>query len=203
MLLLTSEDRGLRWWPVDGFDLTVPMARAEVHDVLVPADRVIAQGSDCDAVTSLASQIARIGGALLAVGGMQRVVADTTEYITSRSQFGKPIGAFQAVKHLAANMRHRLDTAEPAAYYAAWGFDNDAPDGYESAAVAYVAACDGYLEIAKTGLQLHGAIGYTWDRGIHLYLRRAQYLVSSAGSTRSACVELGRRARISGTATLG
>src|ERR1700722_4288693 len=92
-------------------------------------------------------------------------------------------------------MRRRLDTAEPAACFAAWTFDHDPAAVRDAALVAYVAAADGFLEVAKTGLQLHGAIGYTWDHGLHLYLRRAQQLAHSAGSTSDACIELGRRAR--------
>jgi hypothetical protein len=196
-VILDAHDGHVQWTALDGFDLTVPLARSEV-DVTLPADRIL-EGAD---VRATAWHVARVGCSLLAVGGMKRLLQETTVYLTEREQFGRPIGSFQAVKHHAADMRLRLDTAEPAAYYAAWGFDHDAPDRFESATVAYVTACAGYLEVAKTAIQLHGALGYTWDRGLHLYLRRAQCLTTAAGSTRDWCVQLGVQARTQGLESL-
>lgn len=192
--IVAADDAGVSWHENPGFDVTYPMAGAQLSKVRLGADRLVNTSSDGKAAEYIA-RAGRTAYALLAVGGMRRLLDQTVEYVQQREQFGRPISTFQAVKHHIANMRVRVDTSEPTAYYAAWSFDNHTGDGPEASATAYVASTDGFLNVAKTSIQLHGAIGYTWERGIHLYLRRAQHLVTSVGSTSCVCTELGRRAR--------
>ncbi len=132
--------------------------------------------------------------------GLARWCLDTAvEYAKVREQFGQKIGAFQAVKHLCAQM---LETAE-AVTSAAWDVASAAvgPDDEQWAFAADVAAVtcfDGAVEVAKTCIQVLGGIGFTFEHDAHLYLRRAVALRSLVGSTDEAARRLAARA-VAGT----
>ena len=106
-------------------------------------------------------------------------------YARTRSQFGRPIGAFQAVKHLCAGLLCRAEQAAAVAWDAARAAD-DGPDELPLAAAAAAAiALDAAVDNAKDCIQVLGGIGFTWEHDAHLYLRRAlalrQLLSGSAG----------------------
>ncbi|WP_105972130.1 acyl-CoA dehydrogenase family protein [Streptomyces geranii] len=109
-----------------------------------------------------------------ALGVMRRMLELTVEHTTSRVQFGQPIGAFQAVKHAAADMALLVHGAQAATHYAAMAADAGTDDAARAAcaAASYVSAGAG--EVAARALQLHGGIGFTWEHDLHLYLRRAR-----------------------------
>jgi 3-oxochol-4-en-24-oyl-CoA dehydrogenase len=94
------------------------------------------------------------------------------DYAKVREQFGKPIGAFQAVKHLCAEMLCRAESAAAAAWDAA-GAASEGDQHPLAAAVAAATALDAAVENAKDCIQILGGIGYTWEHDAHLYLRRA------------------------------
>lgn len=104
------------------------------------------------------------------VGGSAFILNATVEYLCVRTQFGRVIGSFQALKHRAADWKvlqeacHALTGAAFAAHGA------DAPDA--SGVKAYV--CDAYAAIAGDAVQLHGGIGFTWEHACHIYLKRAK-----------------------------
>ena len=106
--------------------------------------------------------------------GTARWLCETTiAYAKVRTQFGKPIGSFQAVQHKLANMRLALERASSAVYYAAMTIDADDADRHRAAHVAKAAAGEAVKLCAKDGIQIHGGIGYTWEHDLHLYIRRA------------------------------
>ncbi|WP_416968001.1 acyl-CoA dehydrogenase family protein [Streptomyces sp. 4F14] len=105
-----------------------------------------------------------------ALGAMERMLELTVEHTTTRVQFGRPVGAFQAVKHACADMALLVHGARAATYYAAMA-EGDA-ERAACAAASYVAA--GAPHVAGRALQLHGGIGFTWEHDLHLYLRRAR-----------------------------
>ncbi|MCI3277946.1 acyl-CoA dehydrogenase family protein [Streptomyces cylindrosporus] len=109
-----------------------------------------------------------------ALGVMERMLELTVEHTTSRVQFGRPIGTFQAVKHACADMALLVHGARAATAYAAMAVDADAEDAERAvcAAASYVAS--GAPETAARALQLHGGIGFTWEHDLHLHLRRAR-----------------------------
>ncbi|MGW3650119.1 acyl-CoA dehydrogenase family protein [Streptomyces sp. NPDC000878] len=109
-----------------------------------------------------------------ALGVMRRLLELTVEHTTTRVQFGQPIGAFQAVKHSAADMALLVHGAHAATHYAAMAADADTDDAARAAcaAASYVSAGAG--EVAARALQLHGGIGFTWEHDLHLFLRRAR-----------------------------
>jgi len=89
-------------------------------------------------------------------------------------QFGKPIGAFQALKHKMADMMVQVETARSATYYAACVADDDAAALPAASAMAKAAASDAYTFCAGQALQIFGGVGFTWEYDLHLYFKRAR-----------------------------
>ena len=108
------------------------------------------------------------------VGGAQRCLDMSVDYAKHRTQFGRPIGSFQAIKHKCADMLMKVESSRSAAYYTAWA----AAEGDEELPVlasmtkAYVS--DAYFHMAAENIEVHGGIGFTWEHDAHLYFRRAK-----------------------------
>jgi alkylation response protein AidB-like acyl-CoA dehydrogenase len=107
-------------------------------------------------------------------GGMQRTLELTVAYAKTRKQFGKPIGIFQAVQHLCADMYLETESSRSAVYYAAWALEENTPDASTSVSVAKMYASDAARNVGNRGIQVHGGMGFTWENDIHLYYRRAK-----------------------------
>jgi alkylation response protein AidB-like acyl-CoA dehydrogenase len=118
---------------------------------------------------------AQIGTAAQQCGLAQRMLEMTADYTKERKQFGVPIGSFQAVKHHLANARVALEFARPLVYRAAVTVDP------VHACMAKLKADEAALTAAKAALQCHGAIGYTTEYDLHLYMKRAWALSRSTG----------------------
>jgi alkylation response protein AidB-like acyl-CoA dehydrogenase len=120
--------------------------------------------------------------------GLSEAMLDATVgYALVREQFGRPIGSFQAVKHACADMLVKVRVARElvtAAVTAVAGDSSDASpvDGSAAASMAKAYACEAAVEVAGKAMQLHGGIGYTWESGIHRYLKRATLNRSLFGS---------------------
>ncbi|MDP1807829.1 MAG: acyl-CoA dehydrogenase family protein, partial [Acidimicrobiales bacterium] len=115
------------------------------------------------------------------VGAARHCLEMTVEYTASRVQFGRPIGSFQAVKHLCAEMLLDLESARAAALHAAAVAGGTLA---EAAAVAKVCCSEAYVRIAADSLHVHGGLGFTWDHDAHLYLRRARSSLHLFGDPR-------------------
>jgi alkylation response protein AidB-like acyl-CoA dehydrogenase len=125
----------------------------------------------------------------LQLGIAARTVELANDYAKEREQFGRPIGSFQAVKHLIADMLVRSEVARAAVYAAACAIDgrsDDDPD--RAAAVAKVVAGEAALVNAKTCIQVHGGIGYTWELDVQRYWKRASVLDTHFGN-RDECAQ--------------
>jgi alkylation response protein AidB-like acyl-CoA dehydrogenase len=133
-----------------------------------------------------AAELAFDRGALGAAGHLLGVSARMIEmgaaYAKERVQFGKPVGSYQAVKHLLANALVRLEFARPAVYRAAWSVANDVPERSRDVSMAKALASEAALGAAKASLQVHGAIGYTEEHDLHIWLKRARSVASSWGT---------------------
>ncbi len=103
-------------------------------------------------------------------------------FAKERQQFGRPIGAFQALKHLMADMFVRSELARGAVYAAGVTLDDPAVGSVErAAAAAKVTAGEAAIGNAKTCVQVHGGMGYTWEIDAHLLLKRAYVLEPAFG----------------------
>jgi alkylation response protein AidB-like acyl-CoA dehydrogenase len=107
-------------------------------------------------------------------GGAERVLEMAVEYAKVRVQFDRPIGSFQAIQHKCADMLLRVEGAKAATDYAAWAVANDTEDAPLAAATAKAYASEAYRSVAADAIQIHGAIGFTWEHDLHLFFRRAK-----------------------------
>ena len=133
------------------------------------------------AIARTADRAAVATGAEL-LGLADAMITMTADYAKDRQQFGRPIGSFQAVKHLLAGAQVLLEFARPVVYGAAWSLDDGEPDASRAASVAKAYASDAATEAARVALQVHGAIGYTWECDLHLFLKRTWALAEAWGS---------------------
>ena len=160
-----------------GLDATRRPAQVELHDLAVPASRLLT-GLDLARVQLLAGVVAAAEAAGLAGWALDTAVA----YAKTREQFGRPIGAFQAIKHKCADMLVRVEQARATAWDAARGLDEPAGPGPElAAAVAIAVAVDAAVDNAKECLQVLGGIGYSWEHDAHIVLKRALSLRALVG----------------------
>jgi alkylation response protein AidB-like acyl-CoA dehydrogenase len=134
---------------------------------------------------SLISQIldrAAILTAFEQVGGADRALEMGRDYALDRIAFGRPIGSFQAIKHMLADMYVSATLARSNCYYGAWALSTNAGELPEAAAAARISATQAFQHCAKNNIQVHGGMGFTWEFDCHLYYRRANATALSLGS---------------------
>jgi alkylation response protein AidB-like acyl-CoA dehydrogenase len=108
-----------------------------------------------------------------ACGGAQRVLELSVAYARTREQFGRPIGAQQAIQHRCADMLVRVEGARSATWRAAWCLDEGESAAHTAVSMAKAYASDAYLRVASDGIQIHGGLGFTWEQDLHLFFKRA------------------------------
>ncbi len=174
LFLVPRDTRGLRVALLPTMDQTRKLCEVSLTDAAVPADALL--GSRHRAWPALTRVVDRATVALCAemCGGAQRVLDMTTEYAKIRVAFGKPIGAYQGVKHKAADMLVEVENAKSLTYYAAWAVDENVPEASLAASMAKAYVSDAFRKVSGNGIQLHGGIGFTWEHDLHLYFKRAK-----------------------------
>jgi alkylation response protein AidB-like acyl-CoA dehydrogenase len=171
--------------------------------ILVAADGTVSDGTAGDQVESVdpsrklfevstsgegqAADVARayefgvLATAAQLVGAGQALLDMSVEYAKQRSQFGKVIGTYQAIKHKLADVHIALELARPLVYGAALSVADQSADTARDVSAAKVAASDAALLAARSALQTHGAIGFTQEHDMSLSLLRVQALRSAWG----------------------
>lgn len=126
-------------------------------------------------------------------GGCEWLLQTTAEYARVRTQFDRPIGFFQAVKHPIVNMMIATDEARSLTYNAACAYDTDKDNAHRCAYLAKSSASDTAAFCANRGTQLHGGIGFTWEHDVQIYHKRqihSQHLFGDGVWNRQKCAEL-------------
>jgi alkylation response protein AidB-like acyl-CoA dehydrogenase len=176
--LIPAGHEGIEVAPGRPVDFSRSLARIRLTSAVIAPDDILT-GLTTAAVRDLAATLFCAEAA--AVAGFCSGTA--AAYAQTRHQFGRPIGSFQAVKHLCAGMLCRAESASAAAWDAARAAD-EAPDEYPLAAAAAAAlALDAAVDNAKDCIQVLGGIGFTWEHDAHLYLRRALALRQLLGGS--------------------
>ncbi|MEM9203807.1 MAG: acyl-CoA dehydrogenase family protein [Actinomycetota bacterium] len=129
-----------------------------------------------------------LGTAAQAIGIARRLLDATVAYVAERHQFGKPVGSYQAVKHQLADVKIAVDFATPLVYRAAWTVahpeDHDMLARARDVSMAKAQASDAVDLAARKALQCHGAIGYTFEYDLQLWLKRGWALAAAYGDAR-------------------
>jgi alkylation response protein AidB-like acyl-CoA dehydrogenase len=140
-----------------------------------PATRIAAGGAG-RALQARALDRGALACAAQLLGAADRLISMAVAYAKQREQFGVPIGSFQAVKHQLANALVKLEYARPLVYRAAWSVAHGAADRSVHVSMAKLAAGEAGALASRTALQVHGAIGYTWEQDLHIWMRRCASL---------------------------
>ena len=163
----------------------VTVAPARGIDATRRPARVTCSGAVPEALLRDGAPMAGILGRTLAAaeaaGGARACTEAAVAYAKNREQFGRPVGSFQAVKHICANMLAAAELATAAAWDAA-RVGTAGAGAQLAAAVAAEVAIEAYVRCAELNIQVHGGIGFTWEHDAHLYLRRALSLRATARS---------------------
>lgn len=139
-------------------------------------------GEVAPAVVARATDLAALGTSAVLLGAGRRLLHDAVEYAKSRKQFGRVIGEYQALKHQLADAHVGLEFAGPLVHGAAVAIAGEAPEAGRSTSAAAVACAEAAHRAARTALQVHGAIGYTRELDLSLWLTRVQALRSAWGT---------------------
>jgi len=116
------------------------------------------------------------------VGGADRALEMGRDYALDRIAFGRPIGSFQAVKHMLADMYVSATLARSNSYYGAWALSTNSSELPEAAAAARISATQAFQHCAKQNIQVHGGMGFTWEFDCHMFYRRANATALGLGS---------------------
>ncbi|MEX8195179.1 acyl-CoA dehydrogenase family protein [Comamonas guangdongensis] len=186
LLEVSAKAEGLSVEALATVDGTRSSAHVTAVNVNLDAAAVLLHGEALDRLWTQTRNLAAIGLAAEQVGVAERALDLAVDYTKERQQFGKAVGSFQGVKHRAAQMLVRVETARSAVYAAAFMADSadESTDLSYFAAQARTDATEAALFCTSESIQLHGGVGFTWEFDPHLFFRRAQ-----ASSQRLGAVE--------------
>jgi alkylation response protein AidB-like acyl-CoA dehydrogenase len=176
--------------PMPALDLTRRLSTVEFRRA--PAVQIAHGEAARDALIAARAQL-DLATAAEAAGGIAWCLDTAVSYAKDRSQFGRPIGSFQAVAHQCADMLADLQAASAAARYAAAATAEDGADAQLATKVAVLRAGEAYRSAAEAAIHILGGVGFTWEHDAHLYYRRAwsaQQLTGGAPAQRAAIAGL-------------
>ncbi|QRP45675.1 acyl-CoA dehydrogenase family protein [Amycolatopsis sp. FDAARGOS 1241] len=160
---LTSGTGVVHRTATDAFDVSEPLAAIELSGV--PVEELSPADGAARVLTVFAAEL---------VGTARRALDGAVDYAKQRRQFGRPIGSFQAIKHLLADRFIELDAARLLVEWAATALDDDHPDAPAAARTALAAAATAADTTTREALQTHGGIGFTWEHPSHVFLKHAR-----------------------------
>jgi alkylation response protein AidB-like acyl-CoA dehydrogenase len=154
----------------------------KLYAVSLPAGaQAIASGERAAGLVAATLNRGALGCAAQALGLAQRMIDISVQYTSERQQFGKAIGSFQAVKHHMANVAVRLEYAKAPVHRAAYCIANNETIAGHAVSQAKLAACEAANLAAKNSIQVHGAMGYTWEVDLHIFMKKAWALANTWG----------------------
>jgi alkylation response protein AidB-like acyl-CoA dehydrogenase len=174
LFLVPAGTRGLEATPLPTMDQTRKLSEVTFSHVEVGPDALVGDLHQGWAPLARVLGRATVGLSAEMCGGAQKVLEMCTEYAKMRVAFGKPIGAYQAVKHKCADMLVAVENAKSVTYYAAWAVDGGVAEAPLAASMAKAYVSDAYRKATADGIQIHGGIGFTWEHDMHLYFKRAK-----------------------------
>jgi len=136
---------------------------------------------------------ARVAVACDSLGLSETMLANTVSYVAVRQQFGRPIGSFQAVKHACADMLVQVEVGRRLLDAAVDAMVQASPDATTATLMAKSHVCAAAVDVIGKAMQLHGGMGYTWESGVHVYLKRAALNRSLFGSPAAHRKQLAQR----------
>ncbi|GIW39958.1 MAG: acyl-CoA dehydrogenase [Candidatus Binatia bacterium] len=173
LFFVPKETPGIRIEELSSYDLTRRLYEVHFHDVRVPEEH---------ALFPKASPWSTFDGLLLlgalavsadSLGGAESMLERSVEYSKVRQQFGRPIGSFQALKHMAAEMWVEIEFSRPLVWYAAHLCDTQPRRASVAVSMAKARTSEVFSSVADRAVQMHGGIGFTWEHDLHFWYKRA------------------------------
>jgi alkylation response protein AidB-like acyl-CoA dehydrogenase len=162
---------GLSRTPLPTLDQTRKQARLDFDAV---PGRLVGAAGEAGPVVERTLATAAVLLAAEQIGGASRALELAVDYAKLRTQYGRPIGSFQGIKHLCADLLVEIEAARSALYDALWSLEADSADLPLAAAIARVFCSEAYSRAAGDCVQVHGGIGFTWEHPAHLHVKRAK-----------------------------
>ena len=149
---------------------------------IISMNKVISASENFDELNTAVSARGALMSAALLIGLAQKMIDLSSVYVLDRTQFGKPIGSFQAVKHMLADVAVKIEFAKPAVYRAAYSLSENNPKSALHCAHAKFMCAQAAELACKNSIQAHGAMGYTWEMDLHIYMRKAWSMMACWGN---------------------
>lgn len=188
LFAVQADAAGISLAPAGGIDQTRKRFRMTFD--ATPAQRLAAASPE--SVAAVLDDVL-IASAADALGAARAVMHSAVEYAKSRTQFGQPIGSFQAVQHLCVDMYETVELARSGVIHALWAADDAEADERHLAALRAKAFAGRLATVGDTAIQVFGGIGYTWEHDAHLYLKRLLSWSALFGTPDRYLTELGVR----------
>jgi acyl-CoA dehydrogenase len=179
LYLVSLADKGVSRQALESIDPTRGQARVTFENA--PAELLGTAGDGWHIATQVLDRAAVLM-AFEQLGGADRALEMARDYALERMAFGRPIGSFQAIKHILADMYVSATLARSNCYYGAWALSSGASEMPVAAATARVSATTAFQHCSKNNIQVHGGMGFTWAFDCHLYYRRSNGLALALGS---------------------
>ncbi len=170
--LVPADTTGVIIKPLDGLDLTRRFCEVRFEDAEVPPGALVGKYGGAAGLVERQLQIACVLTVAESIGAMDRDFDVAVQYAKDRTAFGRPIGSFQAMKHLLADTSLMLEMSKGMAAAAARAVGAGQPDAAVVASMAKAFVGDCGIDVAQNCFQTFGGIGYTWEHDQHLFLRR-------------------------------
>jgi alkylation response protein AidB-like acyl-CoA dehydrogenase len=174
LFLVETAARGVRVKPLETIDLSRRMAEVELRGVTVEKTALVGKAGAGWALLSRLLDLGAIGIAADSLGGAARALEMAVEYSKVREQFGRKIGSFQALKHMAAEVVAEVEPARSLVWYAAYTADHRPGEAARAATIAKARLGEVYSLAVNRAVQMHGGIGFTWEHDLHLWFKRAR-----------------------------
>ncbi|MDG2304847.1 MAG: acyl-CoA/acyl-ACP dehydrogenase [Candidatus Binatia bacterium] len=174
LFAIPSDAVGLSVTPLAGFDTTRRLFEIKFDDVVVERDQRIGREG---ATWKPLQRMLDVGSVAIAAecqGGAERALEMAVDFAKIREQFGRPIGSFQAVKHMAADCFAEIEPSRSLLWYAAHAQQNNNKEASRAASMAKARLAEVYARATNKAVQMHGGIGFTWEHDMHFWFKRAK-----------------------------
>ncbi|MGD9112395.1 MAG: acyl-CoA dehydrogenase family protein [Desulfobacterales bacterium] len=171
----TAAADGLKITPLPSMDATRRLSAVEFNNVRLGPESILGERNQGWKPLQRVLQRAQVGLAAECLGGAQYAMETATDYAKVRVQYDQPIGGFQAIKHRCADMFVAVESSRSILYWAAWAQDHaDVKEAALAASAAKAFCTEAFTQVASGAIQVLGGTGFTWENGMHVYLKRAK-----------------------------
>ena len=191
-IMVDKDNPGVTISETTSLDQTRPMAEIILENVEVGNENFMFDIKEDENIWNKVKHISISFLAMEQVGGAQACLDMSTQYAKERIQFGRPIGSFQAIQHMCADMLLQIESAKSIAYSSVRVDSDDIVELEMSSSMAKAYCSDVFNKVSGDNIQVHGGIGFTWEHPAHLYFKKAKSDSLIFGTAKSARNDVSR-----------